>query len=195
MRLARSIVPILLVGAVLLSCAEQFAEPQQTALAEVDVQVTPDADTLTALGQTVQLTAVGLDVNQSVVPDVTFWWRSSNNSVVTVDTSGLVTAVGTGIVEVWAISSARRGFATITVLGPLGMIFAQQESYSGNCENRTTGSTCLGFEDGYVWLVYDAVRGWREHGYWEGHKIVSAIGSKAEHYHVLDTNLIHSRSY
>jgi len=38
--------------------------------------------------------------------------------------------------------------------------YTEQESYSGDCYERPSGSTCLGYSDGYKWLIYDTVLGW-----------------------------------
>ena len=33
--------------------------------------------------------------------------------------------------------------------------FTHQGSFAGDCKYTPEGSTCLRFEDGYLWLVYD----------------------------------------
>ena len=66
------------------------------------VEVSPSAADLAALGATVQLTAEALDANGHAVPEAEFSWESSDNSVATVDASGLVTAVGNGAATITA---------------------------------------------------------------------------------------------
>ena len=56
--------------------------------------MTPPADTLVALGDTVRLLAEALDANGHLVADTEFAWASSDESVLTVDGTGLVTAAG-----------------------------------------------------------------------------------------------------
>ena len=66
------------------------------------VEVSPSAADLAALGATVQLTAEALDANGHAVAEAEFSWESSDNSVATVDASGLVTAVGNGAATITA---------------------------------------------------------------------------------------------
>ena len=91
-----------------------------TALVYVDqtassVSVSPAADTLTALGDTVRLTAAALDANNHAVADAEFTWSSADGGVVTVDTDGLVTAVGNGSADVRATSDGASGSASLVV--------------------------------------------------------------------------------
>ena len=60
------------------------------------VTVSPATAELTALGETVQLTAEVRDQNARVMAGATVTWTSSANPVATVDASGLVTAVRGG---------------------------------------------------------------------------------------------------
>ena len=88
--------------------------------------------------------------------------------------------------EKWALSSE-----LTTSKGLIRYLYAklgyeEKEPYTGNCSKRPKGTICLGFPDGYVWLVSDSVQGWEELE--EGdYKIAVAIGFKARYYHVLDT--------
>ncbi len=58
------------------------------------VQVSPPSIELTALGETVQLTAAAYDQNGHAVAEAAFSWESNDSSVATVDAVGLVMAVG-----------------------------------------------------------------------------------------------------
>ena len=80
-----------------------------------EVKVSPGADTLVALGDTVRLSAEALDANGHVLPDAAFMWASEDTLVVTVDASGLVTAVGRGSASVAATTGEVSGGATVTV--------------------------------------------------------------------------------
>jgi uncharacterized protein YjdB len=64
------------------------------------IEITPSADTLTALGQSRQLFVTARDAQGRIVPGVTFTWTSSDPSVATVSPSGLVTALATGPVQI-----------------------------------------------------------------------------------------------
>jgi len=85
----------------------------------VTVTVTPDEATLTAGGETVQLTAVARDVNGEVVSSV-FDWTSSDEAVATVSSYGLVTALNDGEVEIIAEAEgvADTSMVTVAILHP-----------------------------------------------------------------------------
>ncbi|MYH49594.1 MAG: hypothetical protein F4151_08735 [Gammaproteobacteria bacterium] len=85
-----------------------------------EVRVTPEVDTL-AVGDMLRLTAVALDANGHEVEDTDYLWSTSNPTAVTVDDTGLVTAVGPGTGDIKAQATRGGanyvGTATITVLG------------------------------------------------------------------------------
>ena len=69
------------------------------------VRVSPDTATLTAVGDTVRLTAEAFDRNDHPAPAAEFTWTSLDNTVATVDEDGLVTAVALG----WTVVRAETG--------------------------------------------------------------------------------------
>jgi uncharacterized protein YjdB len=79
------------------------------------VDVSPDAPTLSAIGDSVQLTAAPLDANDNAVEDATITWSSADDEVATVDDSGLVTAAGNGTASITAQAGAAAGAAAVTV--------------------------------------------------------------------------------
>ena len=79
------------------------------------VAVTPETASLGALGDTVRLSAEAFDANGHAVAGTDFSWESSDESVVAVDASGLVTAVANGTATVTAASGAASGSAAVTV--------------------------------------------------------------------------------
>ena len=81
------------------------------------VVVSPSADVV-ALGDTLRLTAEAFDENGHVVPGAAFTWSSSDESVVTVDASGLVRGVGAGRATIAAAVGNVRGTSEITVENP-----------------------------------------------------------------------------
>ena len=81
------------------------------------VEVSPSVDELTALGQTVQLTAEAFDENGEAVAGVEFSWESSDAAIATVDAGGLVTGVAVGTATIRASVGGAQGTAEITV-GP-----------------------------------------------------------------------------
>ena len=80
-----------------------------------EVRLSPAADTLVALGDTVRLSAEALDANGHVVPDTEFTWLSGDTSIVAVDSTALVTAVTNGSAEVTASAGEVVGRAMMTV--------------------------------------------------------------------------------
>jgi hypothetical protein len=74
-------------------------------------------------------------------------------------------------------------------LGPLSVSAetpSSQPSYTGNCRALPSGSTCLEFEDGFIWLVQDTITtSGRNHG-----PIQMFYGARANYAHVLGTDLV-----
>jgi dipeptidyl aminopeptidase/acylaminoacyl peptidase len=69
--------------------------------------------------------------------------------------------------------------------------YIEQKPYAGDCQSRPSGTTCIGYDDGYIWLVYNAaIIGWDIRGSWQGHTIQVALGEKADYYHVLTTHYV-----
>ena len=79
------------------------------------VEVSPSVDELTALGQTVQLTAEAFDENGYAVAGAEFSWESSDAAVATVDAGGLVTGVAAGMATITASAGEASGSAVVTV--------------------------------------------------------------------------------
>ncbi len=81
-----------------------------------EVILTPQADTLTGLGVTLQLSPEARDAAGSPLSGITFTWSSSDEAVATVDaSSGLATARGPGRVTITAASGAVRGAAVLVI--------------------------------------------------------------------------------
>jgi uncharacterized protein YjdB len=85
-----------------------------TAVTVASVTVTPNSGTL-QIGGTLQLSANITDAAAVPIPGKVASWSSSNASIATVSTSGLVTAVGSGTATVTATSDGVSGTATIVV--------------------------------------------------------------------------------
>lgn len=79
------------------------------------VDVSPDAHTLSAIGDSVQLAAAPFDANDNAVEDATVTWSSEDDAVATVDDNGLVTAAGNGTANITAQAGAAAGAAAVTV--------------------------------------------------------------------------------
>ena len=82
------------------------------------IVVTPATAELTALGETVQLSAEVRDQNGQVMDGVTVTWASSAAGVAKVDAAGLVTAAANGTATITATAGTVSGTAGITVAHP-----------------------------------------------------------------------------
>ena len=93
-----------------LACAEPIvSDPTVEA-----VDLTPAAPTLRA-GATVVLTARARDANGNTVPVAPLTWSSSNTSVATVSTTGVVSATSPGTVRIAVSARGVSATATVTV--------------------------------------------------------------------------------
>lgn len=78
------------------------------------VTLTPSSASL-AVGGTQQLVATARDAGGNILAGRAVTWASSNSTVASVDSTGLVTAVGAGSAQVTAIINGVQGAATISV--------------------------------------------------------------------------------
>ncbi|MYA63311.1 MAG: Ig domain-containing protein [Gemmatimonadetes bacterium] len=109
-----SAVSAALVTCALLACGDDPIPPEPVPV-PTTVEVTPAASTLSALGETVQLTATVSDQNGNVMSGASVTWSSGDASVATVNATGLVTAAGNGTATITATSGNASGTATVTV--------------------------------------------------------------------------------
>src|SRR5690242_7117836 len=80
------------------------------------VTVSPSSANVAITG-TVQLTATPKDANGNPLTGRAISWSSSDNTIATVNSSGLVTGVAAGTVTITATSEGKSGTASITVAG------------------------------------------------------------------------------
>lgn len=64
--------------------------------------------------------------------------------------------------------------------------FVEQDSYLRDCKQRPEKTVCVKFNDGYIWLVGDAIAGWAM----EGERIQISNGVSAEYHHLLGTDCV-----
>lgn len=96
------------------TCAARLAITVGHGVASVDVA--PATDTLHSAGATTQLVATARKADQSAVDGVVFTWQSSDSTVVTVDSTGLVTAEAAGVAQVSATAEGVQGTSSFTVV-------------------------------------------------------------------------------
>ncbi len=85
------------------------------------VTVSPESGTLTAIGDTLHLSAVAKDASGAQV-STAFTWTAEPAGVATVSTSGVVTAAGNGTATITATAGGVSGTATLTVAQQLSTI-------------------------------------------------------------------------
>jgi alpha-tubulin suppressor-like RCC1 family protein len=78
------------------------------------VTVTPPSPGINP-GETQQFTAVARDADNAVVPNVTWFWASSNHNAATISQTGLATGVGAGQATITAVGKGTPGSASLTV--------------------------------------------------------------------------------
>ena len=89
------------------------------AQAVAGVAITPNSATLVSLGETVQLEASAKDANDNTISGKTFTWSSSDESIVTVNPSGLVTGIASGSVTIMSTTDGVTGEASVVNYGGL----------------------------------------------------------------------------
>jgi hypothetical protein len=106
-----------LAGALFVACGGGEGDPYSPPVPSLvdHVEVNPTLDTLTALGATRRYSAVAKSSSGSTVGGVNFTWSSTSTGVATVDSDGLVTAVGRGTATIRASTEGETGSGTAVV--------------------------------------------------------------------------------
>lgn len=81
------------------------------------VRISPSADTLVLAGDTTRLEATTLDENDFELPDTEVEWTSTDPDAASVDSTGLVTAVGPGHTEIVATAGDIADTASVVASG------------------------------------------------------------------------------
>ena len=123
----------LVLSLLLLSCG---GDGGGTAPTVTSVSLSSTAETLTAIGATVQLSGTVRDEDGGTISGMQISWSSSSAAVATVTNTGLVTAVGNGSATISAVASGVAGTATITVQQAAANVVLSPES-----NNIETGET------------------------------------------------------
>ena len=93
------------------------------------INVNPTSLSLEAIGATGQLTATVTDSSGDTIPDASVTWTTNNDSVATVSTSGLVTAVSNGNTTIKATHGSLSATATVTVQQALSSLAVDPSSF------------------------------------------------------------------
>ena len=94
------------------------------AQAAAEVTITPSADTL-VVGDTLRLSAAATDATGHVIADASVGWSSADTLVASVDTTGLVGAVGRGTATVTAMVDGVAGNAEVVVESAVTVSFVE----------------------------------------------------------------------
>ncbi len=110
-----------LITALLLGCGSEDTQgpapdPRPETPRPTSISITPTTVVLTALGDTVRLQAEVRDQNGRAMAGAAIAWASSDPSVATVNSSGLVTAASNGTGSVTAISGTLSAEASLSVM-------------------------------------------------------------------------------
>ena len=95
---------------VLFSCTEKEQEPQVIPVDSVSIN---QSSASLSIGETLQLTA---SVLPSAATNKDISWSSGNQSVASVSSSGLVTALSEGTTTITATADGKKGECTVTVV-------------------------------------------------------------------------------
>ena len=102
-------------GSILLACGGDPGVTDPGPGEVASVAVTPTDLSMTALGDTVTLSATARDAGGATVPGASFTWSSSDVNVATVSATGLLTAMGNGTTTVTARAAGVDGSASVDV--------------------------------------------------------------------------------
>jgi outer membrane protein assembly factor BamB len=112
--LSRHVLTLVIVAVALAGCKDGTG-PRQEPVATIVVGNVPSGVLLS--GGTVQLTATALDAAGTTLTNRTITWSTSDETIATVGTTGLVTAVGAGMVTITAAAEGKHGEAVLDVRG------------------------------------------------------------------------------
>lgn len=101
------------ISGILVACGDGTVEPPPPVA--TSLAVSPAEAALTALGATTQFSAVVRDQSGNPMPGAAVNWSSTDPAVVSVNSSGLATAVAVGSTTVTATAGSASGTATVSV--------------------------------------------------------------------------------
>ena len=105
------------------------------------VEVSPESTTLSSIGDTDSLAVVVKDANGNVISGATIAWSSSDETVATVSSDGLVTAIGDGTATITATASKHGGSASVTATVTVRTQVASVEVSPDSTTLHTIGDT------------------------------------------------------
>ena len=113
--------------------------------AAITIEITPAGPLEIVVGQNWQLSATVHDPNNNLIADAEFNWASSNLSVATVSSIGLVTAKGSGRTTIIVSAGGLSGTVTITVPDTMGPSIVAGTVSNGDVEVDVGQINAVGF--------------------------------------------------
>ena len=107
------------------------------------IELSDTAVNLSSLGDTTQLTAKVKDYNGNEISEAAVTWRSSNDAVATVSSTGLVTAIASGSATVTATSASLNATSSVTVSPAIRITFLDVGQGDGILIRSPEGKTAL----------------------------------------------------
>ncbi len=142
LHLCRSIRSLAALAALTACSGDSAGPPVAPVPVPTAVKVSPAIDTLDAVGETMQLSALVLDQNGDVMASEAVSWSTSDASVLDVNgSSGRVTARAQGTAVVTAQSRAALGIATITVRPPARVLIVSASQQRTDISEWTVSVT------------------------------------------------------
>ena len=101
--------------------------------------------------------------------------------------------VNVPLIPPWS-ASREFHFATAVILGDPTLRrtneWREQESYRLACSARPPGTVCVKYNDGYIWLVKDVIRGWATRVEPNVGTIQTAVGTRTRYEHIIGTRSV-----
>lgn len=121
------------------------------------IDISPLPDTLRSLGDTVRLAAGGVDANGHSMPQRQFRWASSDTTVASVDSVGLVTATGNGSASVSAAIGDTASRVNVVVYDTIARDIARDRAALAALYSATNGD---GWDRAANWLGDEPLSTW-----------------------------------
>ena len=121
------------------------------------IDISPLPDTLRSLGDTVRLAVGGVDANGHSIPQRKFRWASSDTTVASVDSVGLVTATGNGSASVSAAIGDTASRVNVVVYDTIARDIARDQAALAALYSATNGD---GWDRAANWLGDEPLSTW-----------------------------------
>jgi len=160
---------IVLVSAACDESTRDIVAPPATGVV-AELIASPTSHTFDSIGQSLQITAAAIDSAGTVIPDAALAWSSSDPSVITVNSTGRVTAKAAGSAQVVVRSGTVADTIGVTVRNP-----NPSPGGTATYPNRPAGTRLIGAFDGSIKEANGHAFGIQDFGSWYDHNNSSDI--------------------